>query len=205
MKKALLFINGEPPTRFPLIENYDRLFCTDGAYHYLANSSIIPDVISGDFDSMDISLFPEESDVITTPDQNLTDLQKVFKIIIAQGFQTVDIYGASGKQQDHFLGNLTAVQQVKNELSITLYDQYGYYFFAEKECVIDRCINKIVSLYPFPKAKKVETVGLEYPLFKENLSMHGRIGTRNKAVNDTVEIRFEEGELIVFVLNEKEQ
>lgn len=202
MKKALLFINGEPPLRFPSVETYATVFCTDGAYHYLANSPIIPDVISGDFDSIDVNLFPSESQVITTPDQNLTDLQKVFKIILSQGFDAVDIYGGSGKQQDHFLGNLTAAHQVKDLLEITFYDQYGYYFFAKNSTHIGHCLNKVISLYPFPIAKSVETQGLEYPLFKEDLSMHNRIGTRNKAISDSVEVHFSEGDLVIFVIKE---
>ena len=81
MNKALLFLNGEVPTTIPDTTNYKTIFCTDGAFRYLQKLNIQPDIISGDFDSFEISQFPPEIEIISTPDQNDTDFAKALTII----------------------------------------------------------------------------------------------------------------------------
>ena len=52
-----------------------------------------------------------------------TDFEKALKIIVEQGFETVDVFAANGLEQDHFLGNLTTAlksnESEKIELDIT--------------------------------------------------------------------------------------
>ncbi|WP_320416878.1 thiamine diphosphokinase [Empedobacter sedimenti] len=203
MNKALLFLNGEVPTTIPDTTNYDTIFCTDGAFRYLQKLNITPDVISGDFDSFEISQFPPEIEIISTPDQNDTDFAKALTIIKNKGFNHVDVFGASGRQQDHFIGNLNAAYRFKDQLNITFYDNYSKYFFAEKSTKLEGYFGRTISLIPFPECKNITTNGLEYPLNKENLNLLSRIGTRNKANQDIVTIEYTEGALVLFIMDEE--
>ena len=196
-QKSLLFINGEPPVIFPDIAVYERIYCTDGAYNYLKNSSVSPDAVIGDFDS--IGKLPDDIKVIATPDQNFTDFEKALMHLKEMGVKHLDVYGASGKEQDHFLGNLSSAYKFRDHLNICFYDATQQYFFAKNETNFDTLPGKTVSLYPFPEAKGIRTSGLKYPLRDETLNMHERTGVRNKAVAPTVQIRFCEGALIVFI------
>ena len=108
---ALLFLNGIPPKTFPNTEDHDLIACTDGAFHYL-NEMNFPleklDLISGDFDSHSEILEQVQNDnfeVFFTPDQNKTDFEKALEILIEKGCKKVDIFGGSGGEMDHFLGN----------------------------------------------------------------------------------------------------
>ena len=141
-------MNGEVPTILPDTSNYDMIFCTDGAFRYLQKLNITPDVISGDFDSFEISQFPSEIEVISTPDQNDTDFAKALQIILDKDFKNVDVFGASGRQQDHFIGNLNAAYRFKNQLNITFYDNYSKYFFAEKSTKLEGYFGRTISLIP---------------------------------------------------------
>ena len=122
-KTALLFINGTPPKNLPNTEGYAIIACTDGAFHYLKEKNFTLeklDFISGDFDShsgIDENIYHEK--FIFTPDQNFTDFQKALDILKNQGVQKVDVYGGSGGEQDHFLGNLHVAFLFKNEMEIT--------------------------------------------------------------------------------------
>ena len=109
--KALLFINGVPPKNLPDISNYSLIACSDGAFNYL-NEKGFPldklDFISGDFDShsgTDENVYQEK--FIYTPDQDKTDFEKSLEIIKEKGFKTIHVYGGSGGEMDHFLGNLS--------------------------------------------------------------------------------------------------
>jgi len=84
-------------------------------------------------------------------------------------------------------------------LKITFLDNHGSYFLADKKTVLQNCKHKTISLVPFPKAKEITTKGLQYPLNKEDLAFGKRIGTRNKAIENEVEISFKSGNLFVFI------
>ncbi|HAY3551950.1 thiamine diphosphokinase [Elizabethkingia meningoseptica] len=200
--KALLFINGEPPKNIPEISQYDLIACTDGAIHYLKEKKFPLeklDFISGDFDSYKQSETELSAKLIHTPDQNKTDFHKALEIIIEEGIYDVDVYGGSGGEQDHYLGNLTVAYLFRNKIKITFYDEYSRYFFIPEEFEIRNVLGKMISLVPYPVAENVVTKGLNWPLFGEELSMTGRIGTRNFAVEDTFTCTYTEGALLVFI------
>ncbi|MDF2934481.1 MAG: thiamine pyrophosphokinae [Chryseobacterium sp.] len=201
--KALLFINGDVPKSLPNPENYDLIACTDGAFHYLKNLNFPLeklDFISGDFDShsgVDENIY--EDKFIYTPDQEKTDFHKALELISEKGFKNIDVFGGSGGEQDHFLGNLTVAYSFKNTLNIKFYDEFSEYFFIPENVVLKNVKNKLISLYPFPTVENVTTKGLNWSLTDENLSITSRIGTRNFAIEDEVFIQYEKGDLLVFI------
>src|SRR5210317_196358 len=105
-KKVFLLIDGERPKQLPDFSSYDLVCATDGAYRFLAENNVTPDFISGDFDALES--LPTHIEAIPTPDQDYTDFEKILRILHNKGFVNIDVYGASGKEQDHFLGNLSA-------------------------------------------------------------------------------------------------
>ncbi|SIQ24462.1 thiamine pyrophosphokinase [Chryseobacterium sp. RU37D] len=200
--KVLLFINGDPPKSFPKIEDYGLIACTDGAFHYLKNLKFPLeklDFISGDFDShsgSDEDIYKEK--FIYTPDQNKTDFHKALEIILERGFTDINVFGASGGEQDHFLGNLTVAFGFKDQLSIKFYDEFSEYYFIPKNFTVKGVKNKMISLYPFPLVENITTKGLNWPLTNGNLSITSRIGTRNFAIEDEVSIEYKKGDLLIF-------
>ena len=200
-QKAFLLLNGVQPKKIPNLDDYGLVCGTDGAYKTFKVHNITPDFISGDFDSL--KELPQNIEVIDTPNQNYTDFDKILQIILDKGFTTVDVYGASGKEQDHFLGNLHTAMQWKEKLQLTFFDDFGYYFLLEKEIEIKNSREKTVSLIPFPNANSITTEGLMYSLENEDLVFGERIGTRNVANSDTVKITYESGNLFIFI-NDKE-
>jgi thiamine pyrophosphokinase len=205
--KALLFINGVPPKNLPDIADYSLIACSDGAFHYLKEKNFPLeklDFISGDFDShsgTDENVYHEK--FIYTPDQDKTDFEKSLEIIREKGFKTIHVYGGSGGEMDHFLGNLTVAFLFKHDLKITFFDEYSTYFFAPENLLLENVKDRMISLYPFPSTGNVTTKGLNWPLNKENLNITSRIGTRNFATENQVNITFETGNLVVFVGNKE--
>ncbi len=201
--KVLLFINGDAPKSLPDLQEYTFIACTDGAFHYLKNLNFPLeklDFISGDFDShsgADESVY--EDKFIYTPNQEKTDFHKALEIILEKGFKNIDVFGGSGGEQDHFLGNLTVAYTFKEDLNIKFYDEFSQYYFIPKHFILKNVKNKLISLYPFPNAENVTTKGLEWTLNREDLIITSRIGTRNFAVKDEVLIEYENGDLLVFV------
>ena len=67
----------------------------------------------------------------------------------------------------------------KFKLKLTFFDNYSRYFF--------------------PEAKNIRTKGLKYSLQNEHLTFGEKIGTRNIAIENKVEISFKTGELFIFI------
>lgn len=194
---VFLLLDGESPNKLPDFSNYSLICATDGAYKFLQENQITPHFVSGDFD--DTFYISDEIEIIQTPDQNFTDFDKILQLLFDKGFKNIHVFGASGKEQDHFLGNLHTAICWKNKLEITFFDNHGTYFLAKNQSIISDCLHKTISLIPIPKVTGISTFGLQYPLKSENLVFGERIGTRNKAVENEVEIRFETGELFIFI------
>ena len=203
MKTALLFINGTPPKNLPNTEGYAIIACIDGAFHYLKEKNFSLeklDFISGDFDShsgIDENIYHEK--FIFTPDQNFTDFQKALDILKNKDVKKVDVYGGSGGEQDHFLGNLHVAFLFKDLMEITFYDEFSSYFFIPKDFEINNVEGKMVSLLPFPKVENLVTDGFNWELKNEDLEITKRIGTRNFATKSTVKISYSDGDLLVFI------
>jgi thiamine pyrophosphokinase len=203
LKTALLFINGTPPKNLPNTEGYAIIACTDGAFHYLKGKNFTLDkldFISGDFDShsgIDENIYHEK--FIFTPDQNFTDFQKALDILKNKDVKKVDVYGGSGGEQDHFLGNLHVAFLFKDLMEIAFYDEFSSYFFIPKDFEINNVEGKMVSLLPFPKVENLVTDGLNWELKNEDLEITKRIGTRNFATKSTVKISYSDGDLLVFI------
>jgi len=163
------------------------------------------DFISGDFDSHQIEeeilrqAQNHSFDIIETPDQNKTDFHKALEIILEKGFENIDVYGGSGGEQDHFLGNLSVAYAFKDKLNLQFFDEYSSYYFIPKNFSISDVKGKMISLMPFPIAKNIETKGLKWPLHQEDLILGERIGTRNVADSQEVSIQYKDGDLLIFV------
>lgn len=201
MGKVALFLNGQEPKKIPNLNQFVQIYCTDGAYSYLKNENIKPDVVCGDFDSLRPEEVEEGAEKIVLENQDFTDFEKTLQLLKERGFYDVYIYGSSGMEHDHFLGNLASALKYQTDLNLVFFDDYSYYFFAERDTVLSGYKGRIISLFPFPTAKKIKTKGLKYSLTNEDLDVHVRIGIRNEAVEEVVEISFEEGNLLVFVRN----
>ena len=197
LKKAFILLNGSEPKALPDLSEYDIVCAIDGAYNFFETRNIIPDLITGDFDS--INKIPTSIEVINTPNQDYTDFEKALQILKHRGFYYIDVYGASGKEHDHFLGNISTAKQWKIGLNITFFDDFGKYFFIDEFYNGTNLKNKNISLIPLPVANGITTKGLLYPLNNETLTFGERIGTRNKAKENNIQISFDNGDLLIYI------
>lgn len=120
-------------------------------------------------------------------------------ILQTKGVKKVDVYGGSGGEMDHFLGNLTSAFQFKNEMEIRFFDEFSTYYFIPNSFELNEVKGKMISLYPFPSAEKMTTQGLNWELNGETLNMTSRIGTRNFAKENKISIRYGKGDLLIFI------
>ncbi|WP_223843688.1 thiamine diphosphokinase [Blattabacterium cuenoti] len=179
---------------------FGKVFSVDGSYNYLRNFNASIDSIIGDFDSFPKQLkYPRNSNIYKVVEQENTDFDKALNILHQKGFKNVNVWGGSGKEQDHFLGNLSTALKYKNKLSIIFYDKYHLYFFSKKKNTFFIGKNKKVSLFPFPKITGLKTIGLSYPVDNESFEIGKKIGIRNISCEKKIHINYEKGEMLIFI------
>ena len=202
MSKALLFVNGEKPNHYPKnLTQYKIIACTDGAYqNYLHETQIIPHVIVGDLDSMHDHQIDPYIQVVYTPDQSKTDFEKTLLYLAEQGIKQFDIYGATGRASDHFLGNISVAMRYYQQWQLTFYDNYcQFYFIQHGKLSLNNMKGKTISLIPLSPVKQLTICGFEYPLNQADLSLNGLTSLRNKAIADEISVQFSEGDLMIFI------
>lgn len=120
-----------------LLEWSPYVVVLDGAIKRVAELGIKIDVLLGDFDSHEKALqetnlgMPFE--IVHTPDQNKTDLQKGIEFLIAKKFTAVNILWATGRRADHNLSNITDIVRYQSQINIVVVDDYSRIYQLPKK------------------------------------------------------------------------
>lgn len=119
---ATILANGDFPThRIPLdaLSSSEYLCCCDGAVEEAISRGIIPDAIIGDGDSLSQSLKDKYKDIFHhVAEQDDNDLTKATRFCIGRGYTDITYIGATGKREDHTLGNIFLLPFYLTELGI---------------------------------------------------------------------------------------
>ena len=199
INKAILFINGSPPKKIPNLINYSMIGCTDGAFNYLNQYTKFLDFIIGDFDSLIYKKNCDSCNLLVRDNQNKTDFEKSLEYLLKNNITKVDVFGATGLEQDHFLGNISVAMKFIKKIQITFFDSFGYFFFAKKNNYFKVREGANISLIPIKKVFNINTNGLKYELNNKNLEFGCFIGIRNKAIKKNIHLSFNKGNLLIFI------
>lgn len=202
---ALIIANGESCSTEllgQLLEWSPFVVVLDGAITRVLELGIKIDVLLGDFDSKNhaVEQIQEQQkiEVVHTPDQNKTDLQKGIEFLIARGFDAVNIIWATGRRADHNLSNITDIVRYKSQISIVLHDDYSKIFQLPKRYQKWYTKGTALSLMPVSVVQGVTTQGLSYNLQNDTLTLGYRTSSSNSAAQDgMVVIEHQEGDLLL--------
>ena len=152
----------------------------------------------GDFDSIPQNLKEDLANILVhAPDQSENDLRKSLKWIEEHGGKSVIILGASGKREDHLLGNIFSILQFDTQMDMVMITDYGRFYTVHESQKFDGVKGQQVSLFSVDQSIKITTTGLEYPLQNEALStLYG--GTLNAVVDDEFSINISHGQILVY-------
>jgi thiamine pyrophosphokinase len=177
-----------------------------GAVHLIAHG-IVPDVVTGDFDSLDAEtlagLEARGVRVVPTPDQEFNDLDKALAYALREREAgSVRVHGATGGRLDHVYSALSTLLKYAAE-DVRLVDGVGetWALAAAREATLrgDDLPGRVLSLMALGRVTGVHTTGVRWPLHGEELAPGHRDGTLNVITEPTVTISVEEGDLLVML------
>jgi thiamine pyrophosphokinase len=185
-----------------LLEWSPLVIVLDSAIERVIKLNIKVDVLLGDFDrdfnpnEFIQSQYPIE--VVYTPDQNKTDLEKAFDYLIERKIPAVNVVWATGKRADHTITNLTNITRYRNLLKIVILDDHSKVFLLPKKFEKWYTANTPISLIPIGHVTGIHSKNLFYPLNNDSLTIGYRTGSSNHVTQDgIVTIEHAEGDLLM--------
>ena len=186
---------------------YDRMIVADRGLEFVQKNHIKPDLIVGDFDSVNPAVmedFRSKNDVpIRTynPVKDATDTQITIEKAIEDGSDEIWVLGATGTRIDHVLGNICCLQ-LAHQAGVAAYlvDSHNRISLVSKEKIInkDQQFGNYISLIPLcDKARGVSLKGFKYSLDDVELTNVGSLGISNEILEAEAEISVKEGVLIL--------
>ncbi|MEG0805847.1 MAG: thiamine diphosphokinase [Lachnospiraceae bacterium] len=188
-------------------EEFSLKIAVDHGADFFYRNKICPDYVVGDFDSASeraITAFSQMDGVtvLSYPsEKNETDTEIGIGIAIEKKSTEVVILGATGTRMDHVLGNIHLLGRfMKEKIKACLVDEFNRIQVVDQPVILNRSsqFGDYVSILAFsPEVKEITLTGFKYPLSKYNLSCFLPIGISNEIMEETAEIYFTEGILLV--------
>ena len=209
MKRAIIFANGRMEAPPPIIKNInssDLIIAADGGTHHCKSLGITPNVIIGDFDSLDpkdVTIYQQAGvEIIQYPaHKDETDLELALQLALKNEVTHVFIIGALGDRWDMTIANvLLAAHPEFSQLTIRLLDGSQELTILRGEGQIDIAgrPGSILSLIPIAgDAHGITTHGLEYPLNNETLYFGTSRGVSNVFLHAHAKVIIREGILLI--------
>jgi thiamine pyrophosphokinase len=200
-----IIANGEPVSGW-ILQRYtkdtDVIIAADGGVKTCLSGGIKPDVVAGDFDSIDIDpadVFPDAT-IEQIADQDSTDLEKAINISRRYKPGTLRFFSILGLRADHTMANMIIVQNYNPSVHIEVYDNHGkmirllagsHRLKTEK--------GKTVSLFSMQPVQNLTLEGFRYPLHKHSASP-SFFGISNVYESDTCRLSLDSGSILLYEL-----
>lgn len=174
----------------------------DNAIDRVLQLDIKVDVLLGDFDGdFDPEIYKEKQyplEIVYTPNQEKTDLEKALDYLVEKGHKAVNIVWATGKRADHTLANITNIVSYRDKIKIVIIDDHSKIFLLPKRFEKWYTANTPISLIPVGKVTGITSQNLFYSLQNDDLILGYRSGNSNHVAQDgIVTITHETGDLLL--------
>jgi thiamine pyrophosphokinase len=198
-----IFLNGT-------IDHYEQLkqylkavdftIGVDGGAQHLVHLNRTPDLLVGDFDSIDeMEQFETIEKIKLNTDKDYTDGERAIDYVIEKQFQTVYIFGAIGGRFDHVLSNIFLLDKLlKNDCQGIVVDQKNIITLIESKTRIEPEGMHYFSVIPMTeKITNVMIKGAKYEVNNETFYRTSSYGISNEFVDQTVSISFDSGKALI--------
>lgn len=143
----------------------DKIVCCDGAANDFLASGRHPWRIVGDCDSLSPQVLEQYSDIVRRfPDQETNDQTKAVRYLASKGICRIAILGATGKREDHTIGNVSLLMDYLAEgIETRAYTDHGVFIPIDGSRRFVCAPGTQVSVFNFG-AVGMHSDGLRYPL-----------------------------------------
>jgi len=199
--KTIILANGNfPKHEIPLGFLYDaeQIICCDGATQNLLNVGLKPDFIIGDLDSISEEVKKQFANILLyRAEQETNDLTKAVQFCLENNRTEITILGATGKRDDHTLGNLSLLTDYAEKVNVQLLTDDGVFTPLLKTSTLESYLGEQVSIFSLNSETLFTFHNLLYPVENRKLTSWWQ-ASLNEAEADSFTISFDKGKVLVF-------
>ena len=210
MKRCLIVTGGKLDLSFagPFLKNqsFERIIAVDGGLKAVKELGLEPDVIVGDFDSVDplvLEYYRSREHIVwdvRRPEKDETDTELAFLRAQAMGCTDLVILGATGGRIDHMLGNIHLLFPcLQKGIRASMFDGQNRIFLLDGSYTFRRreLWGKYISFLPLTERVEGITLrGFKYPLTERDIEIGTSLCLSNELEEEEGTITFREGVLI---------
>lgn len=190
-----------PQHEIPLsyLKNAERIVCCDGSVSSLVIAGMEPVAIVGDMDSLEEDLANRFAGrIFRDEDQDTNDLTKAVTWCADMGYENIVILGATGKREDHTIGNISLLAEYAKNVSVMMVTDTGILHPLLKGSEISCFPGQQISIFSIDNETEITSHGLKYPL-KGTKIKNWWCATLNESLGNNFSLDFDRGRLIVYL------
>ncbi len=207
-KDCYIFTGGEVHSLTDAPSGDDFVIGADSGFLTAKRFGITPDLLVGDFDSLDLSALGAEGfgkieKIKVSPIKDDTDTQLAVDIAISKGAERIFLIGGLGGRVDHTLSNIFLLEYIaekgiepimsdgKNRIKLLMAR-------GERKTVkLERKYKYISIVSISDKCLGVSVKGVFYPLDNAEITRKYTYAVSNQITEDYAEISLDEGKLLI--------
>lgn len=196
--------HGSPALVESLAHSHDLVVAVDGGGALCAEAGVNPDVVIGDFDSIDDAtlarLHDGGSEVITFPaDKDQTDLELALTLARERGATAVTVTAATGLRLDHTVATLAALVGAADLRAEVIEPTLSAWVLhpRSRDRLSVQGRGGTLSLLAWGAPCVVSASGLKWPLVRHTLSPESGRGVSNLITSESADLEVFEGALLV--------
>lgn len=212
MNRAILLLNGEIEKKglvLSFLSTSDTVLCADGGAKYAFQWALTPNLILGDFDSIDSGVrdhfeslkipferFPEH--------KNATDGELLIQRALTLGYNDLILIGALGGRVDQLLGHFTLLERFSRtgaRLRIITPSEEIECIRTRRKC--DNLTGYTASIIPATSRATVTLHGFEYPLTRRTIQRGSTLGISNSITKKRAQVEVHSGAVFLIISKEK--
>ena len=181
--EAVIVANGDFPVhKVPLgiLSGVPHIIACDGAIIHVPQA----EAVVGDGDSVPAECHDR---LIQIDEQEDNDMTKATRYCLAQGWHKIAYVGATGKREDHTLGNISLLMRYYRDLGIegAMFTDYGFFTPAHGNRTFNAFRGQQVSIFNFG-CTDIKSEGLRWHSYAYAQWWQG---TLNEALSDRFTLR----------------
>ena len=166
---AVIVAGGEFPTAplpLEILQSAQYVVCCDGAADRYIATGRVPDAIVGDGDSISAANREKFAHLLhIIAEQESNDQTKAVRFLMEQGKRRIAIVGATGKREDHTIGNISLlIEYARAGCDVCSFTDHGV-FIPCNGTTTQKCRKgQQVSIFSIT-ARELSAEGLLYPIY----------------------------------------
>lgn len=196
---VILAAGSYPSHKIPIdiLRRAKYVCCCDSSAEEYIRRGLTPNAIVGDGDSLPSELKLRYKDILhIVSEQEDNDLTKATRHCIGHGFNSIAYIGATGKREDHTLGNISLMANYQRTFGLhpVMFTDHGFFLPSTGRIEVSTRVGQQISVFNLT-AKSICSEGLRWPAYTFDELWQG---TLNEATTDTVIIE-SDGVVLIFV------